>query len=728
MKRCRLILYMLCLVFIMMACGKEDTETKKNDMVYTSENLATAGVKGMVNSFVVWQGRIYMYTIELDDEDEIKQIPHLYSVDLSGNGLEERDLPDVEGKIENLIFLTDNENLEMFLEIQTESEQDRCFYVVDYHSREKKRLENFVQFSSEEAMVRVLKVKQGQIVVATSKRFLVWNEDGTGQTEIKSQEPYIECIARTKDGDIVSTQTDQKKMKISRLNAETWKWESVLTVKNISSVSGGESLIDGRDYDFYYRDDTGIYGYSFEEKKQIKLLDYVASNIQSSYIYSIVPVALDQMVGIAEDGNNGKEKFVLYTKVDPNEVTEKTILVYGAMRLNERVKDAVIQFNRNNPKYEMQYRDYSSYEDPQQQFAVDVATGKVPDIIDLSDVSIKQYVEKGLLENLLPYYQKDEDVHLNDMLSSVVKAMEIKGGYYYISPSFRISTLVGKKKIVNDTERCNLKRLEELAQENQEASLLICNNKEDMLNVLLAYSINDYIDWENGVCKFDGERFKDLLNFCNQGTYLDNDSEQNETEQLRMDKVLLTTASIGAEDVEIYRSVFGEEVSFVGYPGQEEGETYFSFQDVLGMSVQSENKEGVWQFLKMFMMLDYQGQIQDAGLINAGIPTREDAFEMYMKTRTATEDYTDEFGVEISPMKYDWGDGDVEISVTPLTLDEEKQFRNLVSQTHLTGYYEETVMGIVEEESSNYFYGQQSLDKTIQVIQDRVTKYVNENR
>ena len=256
----------------------------------------------------------------------------------------------------------------------------------------------------------------------------------------------------------------------------------------------------------------------------------------------------------------------------------------------------------------------------------------------------------------------------------------------------------------------------------------ICNNKEDMLNVLLAYSINDYIDWENGVCKFDGERFKDLLNFCNQGTYLDNDSEQNETEQLRMDKVLLTTASIGAEDVEIYRSVFGEEVSFVGYPGQEEGETYFSFQDVLGMSVQSENKEGVWQFLKMFMMLDYQGQIQDAGLINAGIPTREDAFEMYMKTRTATEDYTDEFGVEISPMKYDWGDGDVEISVTPLTLDEEKQFRNLVSQTHLTGYYEETVMGIVEEESSNYFYGQQSLDKTIQVIQDRVTKYVNENR
>ena len=240
--------------------------------------------------------------------------------------------------------------------------------------------------------------------------------------------------------------------------------------------------------------------------------------------------------------------------------------------------------------------------------------------------------------------------------------------------------------------------------------------------------LNDYIDWENGVCKFDGERFKDLLNFCNQGTYLDNDSEQNETEQLRMDKVLLTTASIGAEDVEIYRSVFGEEVSFVGYPGQEEGETYFSFQDVLGMSVQSENKEGVWQFLKMFMMLDYQGQIQDAGLINAGIPTREDAFEMYMKTRTATEDYTDEFGVEISPMKYDWGDGDVEISVTPLTLDEEKQFRNLVSQTHLTGYYEETVMGIVEEESSNYFYGQQSLDKTIQVIQDRVTKYVNENR
>ena len=46
MKRCRLILYMLCLVFIMMACGKEDTETKKNDMVYTSE-ASIDGDKGL---------------------------------------------------------------------------------------------------------------------------------------------------------------------------------------------------------------------------------------------------------------------------------------------------------------------------------------------------------------------------------------------------------------------------------------------------------------------------------------------------------------------------------------------------------------------------------------------------------------------------------------------------------------------------------------------------------
>ena len=40
----------------------------------------------------------------------------------------------------------------------------------------------------------------------------------------------------------------------------------------------------------------------------------------------------------------------------------------------------------------------------------DILSGKVPDIIDLNAIPIRQYVSKGLLEDLTPYYEKDEVV------------------------------------------------------------------------------------------------------------------------------------------------------------------------------------------------------------------------------------------------------------------------------------------------------------------------------
>ena len=42
--------------------------------------------------------------------------------------------------------------------------------------------------------------------------------------------------------------------------------------------------------------------------------------------------------------------------------------------------------------------------------------------------------------------------------------------------------------------------------------------------------------------------------------------------------------------------------------------------------------------------------------------------------------------------------------------------------------HEIQLQALVEEEIKVYFAGQQTLDKTIEIIQDRATKYVNENR
>lgn len=105
------------------------------------------------------------------------------------------------------------------------------------------------------------------------------------------------------------------------------------------------------------------------------------------------------------------------------------------------------------------------------------------------------------------------------------------------------------------------------------------------------------------------------------------------------------------------------------------------------------------------------------------------AFESYMKTQTATEPYTDEYGRSITPNYMNaFSEGDVQIDYSPLSPDEEKLYRDLVNTTTKIRGDNEEVVNIICEEAGAYFAGQKSLDETADIIQNRVTNYVNEIR
>ena len=73
-------------------------------------------------------------------------------------------------------------------------------------------------------------------------------------------------------------------------------------------------------------------------------------------------------------------------------------------------------------------------------------------------------------------------------------------------------------------------------------------------------------------------------------------------------------------------------------------------------------------------------------------------------------------------------DGDIDIDYAPLSADEEKQFRGLINTTTKVMGDNDEVMNIICEEAGAYFSGQKSLDETADIIQNRVTNYVNEIR
>lgn len=109
-------------------------------------------------------------------------------------------------------------------------------------------------------------------------------------------------------------------------------------------------------------------------------------------------------------------------------------------------------------------------------------------------------------------------------------------------------------------------------------------------------------------------------------------------------------------------------------------------------------------------------------------PTRQDCFDMFIKTRTATEKYTDEFGQEIEPYNSTWGYDDLEVEIKPASQEQVDMYTDLVNSTKKVQDYDESLMEIVQEEAKTYFAGEKSLDETVKIIQNRIETYVNENK
>ena len=178
------------------------------------------------------------------------------------------------------------------------------------------------------------------------------------------------------------------------------------------------------------------------------------------------------------------------------------------------------------------------------------------------------------------------------------------------------------------------------------------------------------------------------------------------------------------ESVELYEAMFNGDITFIGYPNKDKDGSYFSFDNQLGIYSKSKVKDAAWEFLKTFLTKEYQG---DRNNLYSN-PTRQDAFDMLVKSKTATEKYTDELGNEVEPLQSGWGWDDLNVEIGPLTEKQAQMYIDLVNNTDKTGEYNDEIGQIITEEAKAYFSGQKSLDETADVIQNRVKTYVNENR
>lgn len=489
-------------------------------------------------------------------------------------------------------------------------------------------------------------------------------------------------------------------------------------------VAGGENKV-------LMMGNSKLYEYDIETETSTELLNWVNCDVDGDYIRSVSMLEDGRILAISVDWSqeSAKTEMVYLTKKSPSEVAQKETITLGAIYIGQEVKKNVIAFNKANDKYRIEVIEYGAedWEAGQARFNSDIVSGAGPDIIDLSmSDNVDMYIAKGILEDLTPYLEADTEIKRENYVEKAFNAYEKDGKLYGIVPAFTIQTVIGKTSDVGSEPGWTIDDVMALMDSKPEGTELFeyCT-KDSILNYCCIASLDNFVDWETGECKFDDGYFEKVLEFANR---FPKESEWNEDDdstptKIQSGRLLLQSFSISEmEYYQMYSMMYGEPITFIGYPSNGGSGSYITPTIALGINTKAKQKDGAWEFLRNFLMEDYQ-----ENNIEWYFPTLQTALDA-MFEEAMTEDYYELDGEKIKQPKTTWGYDDWEAEIYAATKEQVDAVKELIEITDGVFNSNQEIANIISEEAAPFFDGQKSAKDVADVVQSRVKIYVNENR
>ncbi len=455
-----------------------------------------------------------------------------------------------------------------------------------------------------------------------------------------------------------------------------------------------------------------------------------------------------------------------YQYVEP----EEGVLTYAALNpITNSLRVRVEAFNSSHEDVQIEIRDYSD-EGGIERLRLELMAGRVPDIMELRQLGesgearisdgyvpissnsteseykywmpYRQLVQKGYLEDLWPYIESDPKLGREAVLEAPLKAAEINGGLYMLFKEFCITTLMGSAELVGDRYGWTFEELMETFSTMPDDSTILRYDatRWDVFSKLISFTLNQYVDWDNGQCFFDSEEFRNVIAFLNSfPAEFDAVRSPEEIEEEILWRIthgrqmLESTTILSMRDI-VYRDAFwGGRASFVGYPTAEGGSgSLFTIRgDILAMSSVCQNKEAAWDFIRQLIVKRYNRSTMES--------LRK---RIFFNTFVNRSDYETEnqclmeYGKKIDLSKEPtalapWEPFSARILIFPLDVYSEEdiqRYETLINNTTQIYWPDDALSDIVWEALGPYFAGDKTMDETIALVQDRVRLYVNEQK
>lgn len=567
------------------------------------------------------------------------------------------------------------------------------------------------------------------VVVSGDNDIYIFDSEANNEGKIENEE-YIEGIGKNGNGEIIVTMWGTENLVAKKVDVEKGELGEELT--NLPPTFGRYMIMPAESEKCVVSAENQLYMYDTQKNEYEEILDWLEVDIDPDKIVMVSVIDEDNLLALYRDyeDNDSKPQLITLKKTHRSEVTEKQELTYACIYLDSDIKSAIIKFNKNSDKYRIVTKEYytEDYETGIAQFNSEVATGNNMDIIDFSDLNSENYGNKGILEDLYTYIEKDEDINLEDYYENIIKAYEVNGKLYSIPLSYSVNALVGRESVVGEGAAWSLDEfLEKGSSFGDDSQLLYATTNNYILFSVGSQIINEMVDWEKGECHFDSEEFIKLLEFAakypNEIDYSENMS--SDFAMLRDGKIMANMATVSSvQDVQVYRQLLGEDVVYKGFPNSKNTKlTVCPTGRVLAIASKSENKEAAWEFIKSFLTEEYQAK-EDLW----DLPILKSAMDKKIEREMKPEYGTDENGNQVEVPKSTYEFEDLSMELYAAKEEDVKLFKSIIEQIDTVGGVNTKIQEIISEEATAFFSGQKTAKEVADVIQSRVTIYVNETK
>lgn len=410
-----------------------------------------------------------------------------------------------------------------------------------------------------------------------------------------------------------------------------------------------------------------------------------------------------------------------------NESQGKKVLVLASFDSSTILKKQVNRFNQENLDYKIEIKEYVRAEQPQEDGILllqrEIVSGEGPDLIDFGRSYAVSDIVGEYTEDLLSYLGEEDK---KDYYENIVNAFSYKEKLYALPMGFSLETFVGKKQNLDGHDNWNIREMLECYQRQEDKRILYPGAfKADVLGTLLVGSMDYYIDWENGDCYFDGKEFCKVLRFCNQFPQrLEIDEDFSVKQTFLDDKALLLPISIqSVYDICKVEHVFdSQEITFIGFPVEGIcGTMAQPAGSVLAISQNSMYKEEAWEFIQYCLTESCQNEL------SSGFPIRRSVLEEQLAQAQEIEYETGEDGMQKPIAKAQIVfEGEEPTDIYHITAGQGECLVNLIEEVDMSSQIDSKIYKVFFEEVDAYFKGEKSLEETVDVIQSRVSIYVNE--